>query len=196
MQPTYVLVKTNWTGTRYSARDAGGRELYTVKGSFRSFKFIPPGSEEPRFEAKAVGFFSLEYAFVESAVNYVFAYLKPRKRGSLEELSILNVARSEVGVFKNGLTQDTISAAIEPMNSQSVSKWAAFKAACNKLSEVARTSELLVDEKPVVRFEVAKDRKSVTATVLNSYIKDIDERVILILALRAISNQQASNSGG
>ncbi|MEZ0325801.1 MAG: hypothetical protein ACAH95_07830 [Fimbriimonas sp.] len=194
MQPAYTLKRTNWTGSRYSVLDAGGREIYAVRTSGRRSTFTPPGSDTPRFETRVNGFFSMETALVESSVDYAFAYIKPLKSRTAD-WSVLNVAHMEIAVFQGGTTQNSLTTTIEAAKEMPRGGWAGMKQSYNKWSEMARYRELVVDGKPVVRFQMAKDCKSIAVTVLNQYIKDIDERVVLVLALRCFAIQQ-SQSGG
>ncbi|MEZ0326330.1 MAG: hypothetical protein ACAH95_10530 [Fimbriimonas sp.] len=191
MQAEYKVVRTSWTGSRYTAQDAGGNELYTIRSGSKSAKFFPPGAEMPQFEMKALSFFSTQLAFVESSDNYVFGYLKPKGSTWL----LLNVAESQIGVFQGGLTREAVEASIQPIETKGLGTFAALKLAYQKAAESARFYELLVEEKPVLRFEMAKDRKSVDATVLSQHIKDVDERVVLMLAVRCFVAQQDKQSG-
>jgi hypothetical protein len=190
MQSTYLVVRTNWMGSRYSVRDGGGKEIYTIRGTSRRFKFFPPGSETPRFEARPVSLFTFEIAFVDSAVDYTFGYMKPLKSSSISSMVLLNVARAEVGLFQNEFTDEAVDKAVEPLDEKRMGSWAALKLAYKKLSDLARMSELVVDGKPVVRFEKSRDRKSVAVTVLRQSLRDIDERHVLILALRCFTTNK------
>ncbi|HSI73898.1 MAG TPA: hypothetical protein VK934_12045 [Fimbriimonas sp.] len=185
MQREYTIVRTSFWRGQYSARAADGRELYAVRTSGSKTKFFVPGDEQPRFETRPRSFFSSEVVLVESAVDYIFASIKPS--GGELKWEVRDCASAILGILIHG------TKTIKPLDLKGWSSWKVLKETGRKYKEMARHLEFQVDEKPIVTFDLAKDYKSVTVKVIGQ-VRGVDERIVLAMAFRCltISTQQSS----